>query len=294
MSVTSTYRGRFAPSPTGELHFGSLVAAVASYADALHHRGEWLVRIEDLDPTREAKGATRRILESLRAHGLEFPEPVLQSRRGELYQGALNALLDSDHAYRCRCSRKQLAATARRGRAGIVYPGTCRRETAPADAAAVRFRCAPGQIVSFADQLQGSQSVALDREIGDFLLRRGDRYFAYQLAVAADDHAQAISHVVRGTDLIDSTFMQLAVLDALGYQAPRYAHFPVVRGPDGRKLSKQSKAPPVDDKNNINNVFHALSYLNHQPPSELRNGPLDKLWAWVQQHWSLSRLCQIR
>lgn len=293
MPAEVSYRGRFAPSPTGPLHFGSLVAAVASYADALANNGEWLVRIEDLDPTREQADAEARIIDTLFQHGMVFPGPVRQSERCAVYNRALNNLLGSAAAYPCSCTRKTLTATASRGVAGLIYPGTCRVRAAPADSNAVRFKCGDER-VTFQDAIQGTQTIALRDEVGDFLLRRGDGYFAYQLAVAVDDNAQGITHVLRGTDLLNSTFMQIAVLQQLNLGVPQYAHFPVVVGPDGRKLSKQTKARPVDNKNIKNNIFSALCHLQQEPPTRLRTAPVNDIWSWTAEHWTLSKLYAVR
>ena len=236
------YRGRFAPSPTGPLHFGSLVAAVASYAQALTHDGEWLVRIEDIDPPREMPGASDSILASLDAHGFEYPEPSFQSSRLHAYDGAIERLLSEGRAYPCSCSRRELLASAPRGRAGLIYPGTCRdgADTSVRPATAIRLRTA-GAVVHFSDALQGEQTCDLEAEIGDFLLRRGDGFVAYQLAVALDDAEQQISEVMRGTDLLDSTFMQCLVLANLGLKPPAYAHFPVVTGAGRQQIIQANR-----------------------------------------------------
>jgi len=285
------YRGRFAPSPTGPLHFGSLVAAVASYAQAMHHQGEWLVRIEDIDPTREVSGAAASILRSLDAHGFNYPEPVFQSTRLDAYRAALDTLVDQGAAFHCSCTRQQLLKTATRGRAGMIYPGTCREGADESARPAVSIRLLTEEaMVSFTDGLQGEQSCAVGTEIGDFLLRRGDGHIAYQLAVALDDAEQHITEVFRGTDLLDSTFMQRLVLEKLGKKMPDYAHFPVVTGADGRKLSKQTGAPKLDNNCPNINLLRALSFLLQEPPESLRNAPLTTLWAWVGAHWNPRRL----
>lgn len=285
------YRGRFAPSPTGPLHFGSLVAAVASYAQALRHKGEWLVRIEDIDPTREVPGATDSILHTLTAHGFEFPEPLLQSTRLDLYDEAIAALLQSGDAYPCSCTRQALLRSATRGRAGLVYPGTCRdgADESQRKATAVRLNT-QASAVSFIDALQGPQHCDVEHEIGDFLLRRGDGFVSYQLAVAYDDAAQQITEVVRGTDLLDSTFMQLLVLEKLGKSAPAYAHCPVVTGPGEQKLSKQTGATSLDNNQPNINILRALSFLLQEPPAALKTASLQSLWAWVEAHWDPTRL----
>ncbi len=289
------YRGRFAPSPTGPLHFGSLVAAVASYAQALVNDGEWLVRIEDIDPTREIPGAGEAIIESLLAHGFRFPEPLWQSSRLARYDEIITALLDSGHAFRCSCSRRILKRRARPGRAGLLYPGTCRNgaDESRRPAIAVRLRSA-GMIVGFEDAFQGHMQCNIETDIGDFLLRRGDGFVAYQTAVATDDVEQKITEVVRGTDLLDSTFMQLAILQARGLEDPQYAHFPVVTGPDGRKLSKQSGATEINNKTPSFNILRALSFLLQEPPEHLKTAPVADIWAWVRENWDPSRFRGLR
>lgn len=289
------YTGRFAPSPTGPLHFGSLVAAVASYADALAHRGEWQVRIDDIDPTREVAGAADAIIETLEIHGFEFAAPAYQSARVSRYLSARDQLLDADQAYRCVCTRKQLLATASAGRAGLIYPGTCAGASAGAAGISVRLRCPP-EPIEFVDQLQGPQRCDLAREVGDFLLWRGDDCVTYQLAAAIDDAESGCTDVVRGVDLLESTFMQIAVQRALQLNTPRYAHFPLITGPDGEKLAKQRNSPPVDNKDICNNILRALIHLKQKVPPALKNAKIDAVWRWTAENWDrgpLERLRQI-
>ena len=290
LSASPAYRGRFAPSPTGPLHFGSLVAAVASYACALKNNGEWLVRIEDIDPTREVPGAADSILRALDAHGFNYPEPLYQSTRLAAYDAAIEHLLENGDAFSCACTRRSLRETAATGRAGIIYPGTCRAGTEPGRRATAVRLLTSGAHVSFDDALQGPQHCDMEADIGDFLLRRGDGFVAYQLAVALDDAEQQITQVVRGTDLLDSTFMQLLVLRKLGRSAPGYAHFPVVTGPDGHKLSKQTGAIEVDTNSPNINILRALSFLLQEPPDALRHASLPTIWDWVKEHWNTHQL----
>jgi glutamyl-Q tRNA(Asp) synthetase len=240
------YRGRFAPTPSGPLHFGSLVAALASYLDARAQEGEWLLRIEDLDPPRVLAGASTGILRTLAAYGFDWDGGVVyQSRRGEAYQDALERLIESGRVYACACSRKRIAEQAGQGVDGPVYPGTCRGK-APIDGATLRFRV-PDRRVVFQDALLGRVACDVTRECGDFLVKRGDGVFSYQLAVVVDDAEQGISHVVRGADLLTSTPRQIALQQALGYFTPTYLHLPVVLDAQGFKLSKQTLAEPLDD-----------------------------------------------
>jgi glutamyl-Q tRNA(Asp) synthetase len=233
------HRGRFAPSPTGPLHFGSLLAALGSWLLARHAGGEWLVRVEDLDPPREVPGAAAGQLRTLAGFGLEPDGPVLwQSTRGDAYQAALDTLLASGHAFACRCSRAALASGGGVHRECI--PGAMRPDPA------IRLRVPDGATVAFDDALQGRFAQDVATAIGDFVLRRADGPWAYQLAVVVDDAAQGVTDVIRGADLLDSTPRQILLQRALGLPTPRYAHLPLVLDADGRKLSKSLAARPVD------------------------------------------------
>jgi len=268
------------------LHFGSLAAAVASYLQALVNDGEWLVRIEDIDPQREVAGATDAILRALDAHGFEYPAPLYQSTCLESYDEAIDKLLESGLAYRCSCSRKTIQAMANTGRAGVIYPGTCRQatEASTREAVSVRIRT-NNELTSFTDGLQGTQICRLEPEIGDFLIRRGDGLVAYQLAVAVDDSSQKITAVVRGTDLLDSTFMQIWLQRQLNLQTPLYMHIPVAIGQDGKKLSKQTYAMGIEPSNAINNIYQTFVFLGLSPDKNLHRATLDELWSWGQQNW---------
>lgn len=245
------YRGRFAPSPTGVLHAGSLVAALASWLDARVHGGAWLLRIEDVDTPRCVPGADHEILRQLAACGLTPDEPVLwQSTRGEAYAQALQRLVDAGLAYPCSCSRKDIAAwwqargVALQAEAELVYPGTCRGGLNGKPARAWRLR-AEG-LVHWHDRRLGAQEQDVAQAVGDFVLRRADGLWAYQLAVVVDDAAQGITDIVRGEDLADNTARQILLQRALGLSTPRYLHSPLVLAADGRKLSKQNGAVPLD------------------------------------------------
>ncbi len=238
--LPSPYRGRFAPSPTGPLHFGSLVAALGSWLLARHHDGEWLVRVEDLDPPREVAGAAQRQLATLAAFGMASDKPVVrQSLRHDLYADALSRLLADGHAFACRCSRSDLSAV------GGVHRA-CTATDSPRNPA-IRLRVSDGTLVTFGDGLQGTIEQRLDREVGDVVLRRADGFWAYQLAVVVDDADQGITDVVRGADLLDSTPRQILLQCALGLPAPRYLHLPLIVDAAGNKLSKSMAALPLDD-----------------------------------------------
>ncbi|MFG6429732.1 tRNA glutamyl-Q(34) synthetase GluQRS [Roseateles sp. LYH14W] len=245
--MTAVYRGRFAPSPTGPLHAGSLVAALASWLDARANGGQWLVRIEDVDGPRCPPGTGEFILGQLAALGLQPDEPpVWQSRRSHLYQGALDRLIASGHAYGCACTRAEIAAAAgpRPKHGELVYPGTCHHGTNGRPVRAWRFRV-EGH-VDWQDRRLGAQSQDLDAQVGDFVLKRADGLWAYQLAVVVDDAEQGITDVVRGEDLADNTPRQIALQRALGVATPRYLHTPLVLAADGHKLSKQNGAAALD------------------------------------------------
>ncbi|MGO1462854.1 MAG: tRNA glutamyl-Q(34) synthetase GluQRS [Marinobacter sp.] len=280
MTSPHPYRGRFAPSPTGPLHFGSLVTALASYLEAKSRNGQWLIRIEDLDPLREPAEATGQILGSLDAHGLFPSEPALfQSRRHDAYHAAIQHLLSEGNAYRCSCSRKQLQANFGR------HPQHCREnDTAREAPFAIRFALSDDQC-HWHDQLLGPQRQVVQAEIDDPVLLRKEGFFAYQLAVVVDDIAQGITHVVRGSDLLDMTAQQLQVYRALGAAPPHWLHIPVIVNNDGQKLSKQNHAPALDNHTPVKNLFAALSALNQQPPTSLLAGSVDNLLQWACTHW---------
>jgi len=254
----SGYRGRFAPSPTGDLHFGSLLAAFGSWLLARHAGGRWLVRVEDLDPPREVAGAARRQLDALRAFGLEEDEEIAwQSRRSPLYEAALEKLLREGRAFHCHCSRTDLATVSGIHRACVAS------RTRPDPA--VRLRVEDGSVVAFDDAIRGRIEQDVSREVGDFVLRRADGFWAYQLAVVVDDADQGITDVVRGADLLDSTPRQILLQRALDLPTPRYAHLPLVLGPDGRKLSKSDAAQPVDPADPLATLRAAWLRLGQSP-----------------------------
>jgi len=288
--TSPAYRGRFAPSPTGPLHFGSLVAAVASFADARHNRGHWLVRIEDVDQTRRRPDAERQILHGLLAFGMQWDEaPVRQSTRSHLYEGAIAQLRDSGLIYRCTCSRRLIATMARAGSEGPIYPGTCRLNPPRHDApAAWRLAVVQGDI-AFTDRIVGEIRQDLAADIGDFVIQRIDGFTAYQLAVVVDDQAQGITDVVRGADLLWSTPRQIWLQRQLGYPTPRHAHIPLAYGEDGHKLSKSDNAHPVDEVDPMPALREAWRHLGQaEPPAGLRN-PAD-FWQWAVPHWRIAQV----
>ena len=287
--------GRFAPSPTGPLHFGSLLAALASYLEAKTQDGLWLVRMEDLDKPREVAGAANHILNTLEKFGLEWDgEVVYQSQRSELYQEALNQIKAKSLIYQCSCSRKEIADSynqkpAEHGIDGLIYPGTCRDKSSTFKPYAERIKV-KDQNISFNDAIQGKIDQNLANQIGDFVLKRADGLFAYQLAVVVDDHLQGATHIVRGADLLDSTPRQIYLQQVLGYSTPKYAHIPVASNQAGEKLSKQTLATPIDANNAPNLLINALDFLGQTPPQDLSNYKAQEILAWAMQHWALDKI----
>lgn len=290
--VSHRYRGRFAPSPTGPLHAGSLAAALASFLDARAHRGDWLVRMEDLDPPREVAGAADEILRTLTALGLEWDGPVLyQSTRGDAYRAALDALRARGVLFACACTRKEVADSAIAAPDGsLVYPGTCRGGLAPGRVTrATRVRV-DAAVIDFDDALQGHVQQDLAREVGDFVLVRADGLCAYQLAVVVDDAAQGITDVVRGADLLDSTPRQIFLQRLLGLPTPRYLHVPVATNPKGEKLSKQTLAAPVGRDRGSAALCGALGFLGQAPPAALDKASVRELLDWAVANWRRERI----
>lgn len=260
--MSAPYRGRFAPSPTGTLHFGSLVAALASWLDARAAGGRWLVRIEDVDTPRTVPGAADEILRTLEALGLQWDEEVAwQSRRTARYDAALDALRARGRLYRCRCSRREIADSGLRGIEGAVYPGTCRHLGLDAREQGAERIVAPAAAITFEDRVQGRVSQDIARDIGDFVLRRRDGLHAYQLAVVVDDADQQITEVVRGADLLASTPRQIHLQRCLGLATPGYLHVPVAVNAQGEKLSKQTLAAPVQARDAASQLRAALAFL---------------------------------
>lgn len=292
---SSTYRGRFAPSPTGPLHFGSLVAAVGSYLDARAAGGDWLLRMEDVDEPRALPGAADAILRTLERLGFAWDgEIACQSRRKPLYRAAFERLRLAGAVFACACTRREVADSASGGEAAPRYPGTCRRGLPSGrQARAWRLAVAPGQ-VCFEDALQGRICQDLAAEVGDFIVLRADGCFAYQLAVVVDDAEQGVSHVVRGADLLDSTPRQICLQRHLGLAQPAYLHLPAAVDAAGGKLSKQTRARPIDDARPQAALVAALDFLGQQPPADLPEAGLDELWRWAIMHWKRSRLPRCR
>lgn len=289
------YVGRFAPSPTGPLHFGSLVAALGSCLDARAHGGRWLLRIEDVDAPRTQPGAADTILRQLEACGFEWDdEPRWQSARTDLYRGALARLQARGLVFPCACTRREMADSTLARDGSRRYPGTCRAGLpAGREARAWRLSTAPGEI-HFVDAVQGEQVEDVWRDVGDFVLLRADGLFAYQLAVVVDDAEQGVTHVVRGADLLDSTARQIALQRAMGVPTPHYAHLPVATNAAGEKLSKQTLAPAVDPAQAVEALHAGLRFLGQPVPDALLRADVASLWQWARAHWSLAAVPRVR
>lgn len=286
------YTGRFAPSPTGLLHIGSLLTAAASYADARSNGGKWLVRMEDLDPPREMPGAASHILHTLEAFGFEWDgEVAYQSHRYALYEETLCRLQTAGLVYPCHCSRKDWQAGARRGADGFVYNGRCRhpgqRPAPQGKQPAWRIRV-PDRIIGFSDGIVGGYAQNLARDIGDFVLLRADGYWAYQLAVVADDAEQGVTHIVRGQDLLVSTPRQIYLQQCLGVPTPQYAHLPLLTNAQGQKWSKQTLAPALDLNRREQLLRQVFRYLK-LPEAPETDRPAELL-DWAVAHWDMDKV----
>jgi glutamyl-Q tRNA(Asp) synthetase len=282
--TANIYRGRFAPSPTGPLHLGSLIAALASYLDARHNQGQWLLRMEDLDPPREEAGAAQAILQSMLDHGLQWDEEVLwQSQRGDAYDLALDRLEQAGLLFRCDCTRAMLGA-------GGACRGRCQpRQAEVSTPHALRVMVPAGTTIAFTDQVQGEQQEILGRDLPDFVLLRKDGLYAYQLAVVVDDATQGITHVVRGSDLLDSTGRQIYMQTQLGLPQPAYCHLPVITNKQGQKLSKQNHAPALDSDQAPGNLRRALAFLG-QPAPPAQHKSCEQILSFATQRWAAARL----
>jgi len=291
------YCGRFAPSPTGLLHFGSLIAATGSFLEARTRQGRWLVRIEDLDPPREKPGATTAILAALERLGFAWDGPVWwQSTRAEYYDAALDRLRQEGLTRLCACSRaelKRLAQNRRRVQSDELYhPRDCVAGANGHAPSALRFRVSPGP-VEFEDRSLGTLVVDVADEVGDFVLKRRDGLHAYQLAVVVDDAAQGVTDVVRGADLLSSTPRQILLQRSLGLPAATYLHLPLAVGADGTKLSKSRDAPSPSGETAGVQLWLALDWLGQRPPAELRGAGVGELWHWAFVHWRPDRFAGV-
>jgi glutamyl-Q tRNA(Asp) synthetase len=285
---SSAYIGRFAPTPSGYLHFGSLIAALASYLDARAAGGRWLLRMEDLDPPREMPGAQDAILQALEAYGFEWDGQMMrQSERLDIYNEVIDRLWRDGHAYACDCSRKQLQPFAG------LYPGFCRDAGRDMANAATRLRV-PDRDYAFTDRVQGEYRQHLGRDVGDFIIRRRDGLIAYQLAVVLDDAWQGVTDVVRGADLLDSTPRQLYLQDLLDLPRPRYLHVPLIIQPDGHKLGKRYRSPPLQPEQATPLLLRALRALGQHTACELHDALPGEVLRWAIPHWDAGRIPRCR
>ncbi|OEE58204.1 tRNA glutamyl-Q(34) synthetase GluQRS [Enterovibrio norvegicus] len=283
--MTNTqYIGRFAPSPSGPLHFGSLIAALGSYLQARAHHGQWLVRIEDIDPPREIAGASDAILKTLDAFGLHWDGDVLyQHTRSDAYQAQIEAWLKTGQAYYCQCTRKQIKDS------GGVYSGICRHRALSSVEAAVRV-CIEHPITEFVDVRHGIMPLDSAMASEDFIIKRRDGLFAYNLAVVLDDIEQDVTEVVRGADLIEPTGRQVSLYQKLGAEPVSYLHLPLALNADGNKLSKQNHAPAINNTRPGPAIEAALAFLGHPVPIELQGAPIPTLLGWGIENWQIEKL----
>lgn len=292
-SATSTppYRGRFAPTPSGPLHLGSLLTALASYLEARQAGGRWLLRIDDLDTPRCPPGAADTIRRQMEAYGLLWDErEYLQSEHLDAYRDAVSRCCATLGCFHCQCTRARLKQESLPGLDEPVYAGTCRTLGAQAGGA-LRVRAGTGSL-GFHDSLQGWQQRDRSSQLGDFVIQRADGIYGYPLACAVDEHAMGITHVVRGADLLGASFRQILLMQALGTCPPQYLHLPVLCGPDGRKLSKQNHAPALDPQSASRQIFTCLRLLGQQPPDALLDAPPALLLDWSCAHWQRAALPQ--
>ncbi len=287
---TKIYVGRFAPTPSGALHLGSLLTALASYLQARANQGRWLICMDDLDHARCIAGADREILRQLEAHGLHWDgAPRYQSSHLPEYEDALQRLTSANLTYHCTCSRAELSIRSQSGPDGPIYAGTCRDFPQTAAHASIRLKI-PDQSLVIMDGWQGRQQRNLRQQIGDFVLRRADSVIAYQLACAVDEAAQSITEVVRGSDLLGSSFSQICVLNLLGLPVAQYRHLPVLTQSNGRKFSKQNHAPALRDKDAAQNLLHCLAYLGQACPEDMAGASPPQVLAWAITHWDPSQV----
>ena len=287
MTGPGVYTGRYAPSPTGPLHFGSLVAAMGSFLQARAHQGRWLLRIENIDPPREVPGAATSILKTLERLGFEWDGPAgFQADNSARHRDVLDELRTKGQVYACECSRKQIEAyQAQHGLARGVYPRLCAHKNLPAGGNCTRVHVQGS--VQFDDVLQGSVREDLENDVGDFVVWRRDGLVAYQLAVVVDDADQGITDVVRGADLLDNTARQIFLQQLLGFRTPGYAHLPVAVDRTGKKLSKQTHARPIDDYVPLQALLAAWEFLAQQRP-DVELSDVEDFWRWAARHWHLS------
>lgn len=285
-SKSLNYIGRFAPSPTGPVHFGTLVAAVASYLQAKKNNGKWIIRMEDVDITRKVAGADIDILNTLEAFGFEWDGAIIyQSKQSEYYQQALYQLSSQGLIFPCLCSRKQLAAASNK-----LYPGTCRNRQLPENKEHALRILSSDIHIKFTDIVMGKQSQNIKQDCGDFVVRRRDGLFAYQLAVVVDDALQNITEIVRGADLLNSTARQIFLQQLLNYPTPGYCHLPLAINANGNKISKSEGATKIDIKIKEKLLCQVLQFLGQDQPVDLANSNINDIWQWAIDNWAADRI----
>ncbi|VAW53247.1 Glutamyl-Q tRNA(Asp) synthetase [hydrothermal vent metagenome] len=284
----TTYKGRFAPSPTGSVHFGTLVAAVASYLQAKKNNGEWIIRMEDVDVTRKVESSDIEILNTLEAFGFEWHGEILyQSTQTEYYEKALQQLILQSLVFPCICSRKQLNEID-----CDIYPGTCRNKSLLEKSDHALRILANDVSVEFTDLVMGKQSQNIKQQCGDFIIKRRDGLFAYQLAVVVDDAIQGITEIVRGADLLGSTPRQIYLQQQLGYTTPTYCHLPLAIDNHDNKISKSEGAAKVDVKNREKHLYDTLKFLGQKPPADLLTCSINDIWQWATTNWNTNTVPQ--
>jgi glutamyl-Q tRNA(Asp) synthetase len=284
------YKGRFAPSPTGPVHYGTLIAAAGSYLQAKKNNGEWLIRMEDVDTTRKIDGADTDILRTLELFGFEWDgEVIYQSRQTEYYDQALEQLISKSLVFPCSCSRKLLARSNRN-----IYPGICRQRRLPEHNKHALRVIANNVNIEFNDAVMGKQSQNIKQQCGDFIVKRRDGLFAYQLAVVVDDAMQNISEIVRGADLLDSTPRQIYLQQLLHYPTPDYCHLPLAVDATGNKISKSEGASKINLDNRKKLLISVLGFLGQQPPADLFESNINDIWTWAVKHWQIKRVPAIK
>lgn len=289
-STNNSYVGRFAPSPTGPLHFGSLVAAVGSYLEAKKNRGQWLLRIEDIDPPREVPGATTSIIKTLERFGFEWDGDIIyQNQRYDIYQEYIDKLIAESQAYPCGCSRKEIAAVSPRSANGIVYPGTCRDGLDDKKPRSTRL-LTENIDIHFKDQIQGNIEQNLESDSGDYIIRRADGLYAYNLAVVIDDQLNGITDIVRGYDLLPCTCQHIYLQRVLHFDTPSYTHLPIALNESGQKLSKQNLAKEVDVSDRVKVLYNVITFLNQTPDPSLLDADINSIWKWAIANWDISKI----
>ena len=286
------YVGRFAPTPSGSLHFGSLIAATASYLDAKANQGKWFLRIEDVDPPRTQASAIQSIIHTLESYHFEWDDEILyQSQRFSAYENVLKQLIADKKAYFCSCSKKVIKQTAKMGKSGLIYSGTCRKKLNNPESPLRSVRLLTNsKIISFIDGVQGRFQQNVEMEVGDFILKRSDNIYAYQLAAVVDDEFQNITNIVRGADLLDNTPRQIHLIKLLNYRNISYLHIPLAINSEGKKLSKQSYASEIKVTDKYKNIHQALIFLGQSPPPLNNFDTVDDLWKWAIIHWSINKI----